>query len=331
MATATTKRPFLNTEVGKNVEGDPFAFHLEGLTASKTPHFSEASEGKDAFLGISIGVGMAADALLARAKGEYNKEDKDKYTMSEFVSLRIYGKQAEELSAIYTTGIKIAVSGKLSLRDYQKNDGTPAQEVTCDVKKLVVMGGKTTEPKLTDSIGTATYVYKDKSGTDRSIRMAQLLTGTVVGEPKLRESNGKKFFNFGIKTALPAAKVYDLANGLEARAEYGNKTITNITVFDKQAEALSRIISAGAQVVASGPVQEREYNGNVSYSMNARALGIMKLAPLPANETNAAAGPAPVGTAAAAAAEAAAAAAAAVPNSSFVDLGTDDEEGELPF
>lgn len=273
---------------------------------------------------------MAADALLARAKGEYNKEDKGKYTMSEFVSLRIYGKQAEELSAIYTTGIKIAVSGKLSLRDYQKNDGTPAQEVTCDVKKLVVMGGKTTEPKLTDSIGTATYVYKDKSGTDRSIRMAQLLTGTVVGEPKLRNSNGKTFFNFGIKTALPAAKVYDLANGLEARAEYGNKTITNITVFDKQAEALSRIISAGAQVVASGPVQEREYNGNVSYSMNARALGIMKLAPLPANETNAAAGPAPVGTAAAAA-EAAAAAAAAVPNSSFVDLGTDDEEGELPF
>ena len=83
-------------------------------------------------------------------------------------------------------------------------------------------------------------------------------------------------------------------------------------------------------MVASGPVQEREYNGNVSYSMNARALGIMKLAPLPANETNAAAGPAPVGTAAAAA-EAAAAAAAAVPNSSFVDLGTDDEEGELPF
>lgn len=320
------KKAFLNSVLGRDVEGNPYAFHLEGFTASKDPKFVEAADGKDAFLGIAIGVGRPADALLALAKGEYSKDAA--YSLGEFVGLRLYGKLAEEFSKAYKTGVKIAVSGKLGLRDYDKSDGSKGQEVTCNVSKLVIMGGKETEPQLTDSINATTYVYEDKKvGGDRSIGMAGLLTGTVVGTPALRESNGKKFFTFGLKTKLPAAKVYDLANGLSRDGYEASKTIVNVTVFDRQAETLANLLRAGAQCVVTGPVREREYNGNTSYNMNARAVGIMKLAPLPAGSE--AAGPAPAGTAAAAAAEAAGAAASTLPQSDFVDLG--DEEEELPF
>jgi len=316
------KKAFLNSVLGRDVEGNPYAFHLEGFTASKDPKFNEAADGKDAFLGISIGVGRPADALLALANGEYDKDAA--YTLTDFVGLRVYGKLAEEFSKSYAVGTKIAVTGKLSLRPYQKADGSEGREVVCNVNKLVVMGGKNVEPKLTNTIGTTTYVYRDKKlGGDRSLGMAQLLTGTVVGTPALRESNGKKYFTFGLKTKIPAAKVYDLANGLQARDNYeNNKTIVNVTVFDRQAEVLSGLMRAGAQSVVTGPVREREYNGNVSYDMNARAVGIMKLAPLPAGSPTASA---PAGSAAAAADEAA----NAVPSSGFVEFA--DEEEELPF
>ena len=323
------KKAFLNSVMGKDVEGNPYAFHLEGFTASKDPKFVAATDDKDAFLGISIGVGRPADVLLALANGEYDKNAN--YTLSDFVGLRLYGKLAEEFSKTYVVGTKIAVSGKLSLRTYQKTDGSEGQEVVCNVKELVVMGGKNADPKLSASIGTATYVYRDKKlGGDRSINMAQLLTGTVVGTPALRESNGKNFFTFGLKTLLPAAKVYDLSNGLQARGNYEtNKTILNITVFDHQAETLSKLLRAGAQCVVTGPVRDREYNGNVSYDMNARAVGIMKLAPLPAGSGSGNSNPAPTGSAAAAAGSAASAAVNTIPKSDFTDL--EDEDGELPF
>ena len=123
------------------------------------------------------------------------------------MGLRLYGKLAEEFSKAYKTGVKIAVSGKLGLRDYDKSDGSKGQEVTCNVSKLVIMGGKETEPQLTDSINATTYVYKDKKvGGDRSIGMAGLLTGTVVGPPARRHSNGMNFSPCGLKTKRPAPR-----------------------------------------------------------------------------------------------------------------------------
>ncbi len=102
-----------------------------------------------------------------------------------------------------------------------------------------------------------------------------------------------------------------------------NKRIINIVVFDKRAETLANLAKPGAMVAVTGPVREEEYNGNVSYRMSARGVGMMKFAPLAAGEDNPA-GPAPAGSAAAVADGP-----APIPSSEFMPM--EDEEGELPF
>lgn len=321
----TTKRPYLGTVVGRTVENAPYAFHLEGYAASNDPKFFPADGEKQARFSFSIGIRCAADELLARANGEYSKENT--YTMSEFVDVSLFGKDAEEVSKVYVKGMKIAVSGKLSLRTYDKTDGSTGSSVSCAVNKYALMESKNKPIKasVSENFGAVSYVYKDKTGADRVIPMAELLTGTVVGTPKLGESNGKKYFGFGLKTALPAAKVYDTANKVDAKGkEYDNgKRIVNVVVFDMKAETLSNLVRAGTMLAVTGPVREEEYNGEKNYRMSAREVGIMKFAPLPVGENNPA-GPAPAGSAAAAAEEA-----ASLPSSEFAVL--EDEDGELPF
>ena len=325
--TNTTKRPFLSTFVGRTVENEPYAFHLEGFAASNDPKFFPADGEKQARFNFSIGIHGPADELLARANGDYDKGNT--YTMSEFVDLTLFGKDAEAVSKVYVKGMKIAVAGKLSLRTYDKTDGTQGSSVCCSVNKYVLMESKNKPIKatVTDAFGAVSYVYKDQSGADRVIPMAELLSGIVVGTPRLGESNGKKYFGFGLKTAVPAAKVCDVANKVDAKdKEYdANKRILNIVVFDRKAETLSNIVRPGAMLVVSGPVREEEYNGDKNYRMRAREVGIMKFAPLAAGKENPA-GPAPAGSAAAAAE---AAANAPLPSSEFAPL--EDEEGELPF
>lgn len=327
--TNTSKRPYLGAVVGRTVENAPYAFHLEGYAASTDPRFFPADGEKQARFTFSIGIHGPADALLARAEGTYDKGKT--YTMSEFVDLSFFGKDAEAVSAIYEKGMKLAVAGKLSLRTYNKSDGTPGSSVTCAVSRYALMEtrGKSVKAAVTDNFGTVSYVYKDKTGSDRVIPMAELLTGTVVGTPKLGESNGKKYFGFGLKTASPAAKVYDAANQVDTKdKEYdAGKRIVNAVVFDVKAETLSKLVRTGTMLVVTGPIREEEYNGAMNYRMSAREVGIMKYAPVPAGEGDEGSnptGPAPAGSVAAAAEEA-----AFVPSSEFVDM--DDEDGELPF
>ena len=166
--TTTTKKPYLANIVGRTVENDPYAFHLEGFAASNDPKFFPADGEKQARFSFSIGIRGAADELLARANGS------------------LFGKDAEEVSKVYVKGMKIAVAGKLSLRTYDKADGSQGSSVSCAVNKHVLMEskGKPIVAKVTDAFGTVSYVYKDKTGSDRVINMAELLPGTVVGTPK---------------------------------------------------------------------------------------------------------------------------------------------------
>lgn len=323
--TTTTKKPYLANIVGRTVENDPYAFHLEGFAASNDPKFFPADGEKQARFSFSIGIRGAADELLARANGTYNKENT--YSMSEFVDISLFGKDAEEVSKVYVKGMKIAVAGKLSLRTYDKADGSQGSAVSCAVNKHILMEskGKPIVAKVTNAFGTVSYVYKDKTGSDRIINMAELLSGTVIGTPKFGESNGHKYYSFGLKTAVPAAKVFDAVNGNDTKnKEYdANKRIINVVVFDKKAETLANLAKPGAMVAVTGPVKEEEYNGSVSYRMSAREVGMMKFAPLPAGEDNPA-GPAPAGSAAAAADGP-----APIPSGEFMPM--EDEEGELPF
>lgn len=113
MSNTTTRKPYLANVVGRTVENDPYAFHLEGFAASNDPKFFPADGEKQARFSFSIGIRGAADELLARANGTYSKENT--YSMSEFVDLSLFGKDAEEVSKVYVKGMKIAVAGKLSL------------------------------------------------------------------------------------------------------------------------------------------------------------------------------------------------------------------------
>ena len=57
----TTKRPFLSTLVGRTVENEPYAFHLEGFAASNDPKFFPADGEKQARFNFSIGIHCPAD------------------------------------------------------------------------------------------------------------------------------------------------------------------------------------------------------------------------------------------------------------------------------
>ena len=93
-----------------------------------------------------------------------------------------------------------------------------------------------------------------------------------------------------------------------------------MVVFRKDAERLSKVLTDGAMVVVSGPVEAREYNGNTSYQLRPRlgAVTIIKFGPRADGSA------APAGTAAASAAE--------VPDPSAGGFTMDDDgDDELPF
>ena len=57
---------------------------------------------------------------------------------SEFVNIVVWGKSAEILSNYSSKGMMVAVEGRLTTRDYEKNDGTKGYitEVICEKIKF---------------------------------------------------------------------------------------------------------------------------------------------------------------------------------------------------
>lgn len=320
MANNTEKKRYLAAEVGTDAKGHPHAFHLEGYI-SKPAYFKEKTEDKMAYLGTSMGIGVNPERLMALADGSYDKTKDYGSDDGSFVTLNVFGKDAEEFSKVCNTGIRVAVTGTLEWNEYKTKSGEDARELRVLCNKVVVMGGKGVESELSSSIATATNVYTGSDGVQRSSCYAELMTGEVIGCRNLAESNsGKKYLSFGIKTKMPAKKVYDLANGSYNKDnEYDDKKrIVNAVLFDRSAEVMANVLHDGALVVATGPVSEREYNGDVSYQMRPRVISVMKFAPRPDDEAE---NVAPANSVAA----------AGTPDSSgFVPV-DDDDDDELPF
>lgn len=290
---ATEKKRFLAMEVGKDVYGNPHAFHVEGYV-SRDPYFQPATEEKKAYLGTAIGINIPDEQVMALATGTYEKGKN--YSGSTFLSVNIFGRTAEDFAKVCSKGVKVAVSGKLEWREYTARDGSPVKELRVLASHIVVMGSRNVEPVISNNIGIATRVYKGKDGVERSQAYAELLSGTVIGAGGLRtSSSGKKYLSFGIKGLMPAKKVFDLVTGAKGDGSYEQKYIINAVLFDRQAEILASIIRNGAEVVCTGPVSSREYNGDVSYQMQPRVCSIMKFAPQDASQA-AAATPAPSGS-----------------------------------
>lgn len=321
MANNTEKKRYLAAEVGMDAKGHPHAFHLEGYI-SKPAYFKEATEDKAAYLGTSMGIGVNPERLMALADGTYDKAKDYGSDDGSFVTLNVFGKEAEAFSKVCNTGIRVAVTGVLEWNEYKTKDDADARELRVRCDKVVVMGGKGVTSEASSSIAVAANVYTGSDGVQRSINYAELVTGEVIGCRGLATGgSGKKYLSFGVKTKMPAKKIYDLANGAYNKDnEYDDKKrIVNAVVFDRAAEALSNVIRDGALVVLTGAVTEREYNGDTSYQMRPRVTSIMKFAPRAEGET--ADNAAPAGSVAA----------AGVPDSSgFVPL-DDDDDGELPF
>lgn len=325
--TTTTRKPsFLAAELGRDPKGNPRAFHVEGYV-SKPAYYREATGDKKSFLSTSIGLNMSAERMMALADGSYSK-DVDYGENNGFLKLVLFGEEAEKFSQQYAVGVKVAVTGRLEWNDYVTKDNTPGRELQLFVDYFVVMGGKTKEPIIGNNIAAVTREFTDKDNVKRTTAYAALMSGKVVGCNGLKYSeSGVPYFSFGVKTSMPASKIYALTNGLfNKEAEYDdNKRIVNVTLFNRSAEAMSKLVDNGAIVVCSGPVKEREYNGNLYYEMSARVCSIMKFAPKAEAATGESAAPAPENTASAAAAQYA--------PPSFDDFKElfDEDDGELPF
>lgn len=310
--------------VGKTVKGDPYAFQLEGYISSSAPYFKEASGEKNAFLSTSIGLPCASDMLLALAKGEYDREKA--YTGSEFADLKLFGQRAEKFSSVLNKGRRVIVAGLLKEEAFTRKDGTPGQKLVVEVDNLIDAGSRkdSIDPTIGDDIAVITMAYTTKDGVNHTVPMACTMSGTVIGCRGLATgSNGIPYLSFGIRTKMPAEKINDLVNGTYSKdkAYDTKKTIVNVTVFRKEAERLAKVLTDGAVVVVSGPVEAREYNGNTSYQMQPRlgAVTIIKFGPRPDGSA------APTGTAAAAAAE------TPDPNAGGFAILDEDGDDELPF
>lgn len=333
--TANNRKFYSVASVGKTAKDTPYAYALEGYVASATPFFKAAEGDKKAYLNVSIGLSGSKARLMDLANGTYDKE-KDYGDKDEFASVRIYGEAAEKLADKLVRGRHIVVSGALSLQPYtSKTTGAEGEELVITADNVVDLGARKTgvEPAISANVGVANRSYTTKDGVVRTENMATGMIGTVIGCKGLSVSEkGIRSLAFGVKTNLPAEKICDLANGANTDGkEYDIKrTIVNVVFFNDQAERLSKIVRDGAIVVTAGPVEARDYNGNVSYQMRGRSLVMGKYAPMDAPGAPAPA--AVAGTAAPAAAAVAAADAAALGDDAsgyFVPM--DDDDGTLPF
>lgn len=287
-ATATTvaatntdtnnRKKFLPAERGLTASGRPHAFHLEGYI-SKPPYYCAATADKDAYLGFNIGVGSSPGRLMALADSTF---DKDYGEANGFVRVNIFGTRAEELNDIYAVGVRVAVAGNIAWREFTTKEGKPGRELIVAAEYAIVMGGRTTQAQMADNIGYATRVITGKDGVSRSYGYAELVTGEVVScNPLNVGPTGTEYLSFGIKMNMPAEKVYALSTGTHTqKREYDTRRrVMNIVVFRKSAVALANVLRLGVQVVVSGPVEENDYNGNLSYRIQARACSIMKFPP----------------------------------------------------
>lgn len=273
-AEANKNRPFTAANVGMSAKG-PFAFHLEGFV-TRDPNLMPPVEGKKQMVTTSIGISGNAWAVLARAEGTYSKETE--YPENEFVDLVVFGKTAEEFSKAVTKGSKVAVSGHIQRRDYTK-DGETRESVSVVVDGFVVLATKKQTGELRANMVPATAITTAEDGKETTTPTACLVNGTVVGLKTLGTGkSGKSYLQFGLRTQVPAEKIYDLAVGQWSKDKSydDKKTIVNMTVFGATADRMAKLLKPGMEMAVTGRIEKQEYNGNISYQMMPFTLSVMK-------------------------------------------------------
>ena len=277
-ATTTRRSAYKVAQVGKTVKDVPYAIMLEGNVASAAPYFNEKTADKKAFLSVSIGIRGSVERLMARANGTYEKGKtygvigEDGLEKDEFVDLHLFGDLAEKMSKVLVKGRRVVVSGPMKMEDYKRKDGTPAKRLVINVDNIVDGGSRkdSVDPTIGDNIAVVTTTYTGKDGVVHNTPMAGTVSGRAYVTNGLQTGgSGVPFFTFGLKTNMPAEKVFDLANGSYSKdkAYDEKKTIINVTVFREGAERLSKVIANGAIVCVAGSIEAREYGGNISYQM----------------------------------------------------------------
>ena len=277
-ATTTRRSAYKVAQVGKTVKDVPYAIMLEGNVASAAPYFNEKTADKKAFLSVSIGIRGSVERLMARANGTYEKGKtygvigEDGLEKDEFVDLHLFGDLAEKMSKVLVKGRRVVVSGPMKMEDYKRKDGTPAKRLVINVDNIVDGGSRkdSVDPTIGDNIAVVTTTYTGKDGVVHNTPMAGTVSGRAYVTNGLQTGgSGVPFFTFGLKTNMPAEKVFDLVNGSYSKdkAYDEKKTIINVTVFRESAERLSKVIANGAIVCVAGSIEAREYGGNISYQM----------------------------------------------------------------
>lgn len=323
------KKIFLASDVGMR-GADPYAFHLEGFVAT-TPYFKEGTQDSNAYLGVSMGVRGSAEAIFDRATGNWSR-DKSYPEKDGFVRLKFFGSAAEEMSKIMTIGRHLVVAGKLEKEEpYEDKDGNTREPIAVLTDGLADLGSRKNNIPATigKNVVGATQTYTTKDGIIHNVTTACLVQGTIISVAPLASSaRGTAYLRFGVRTRLPAEKVFDLANGVNvAGKEYDkSKRIINVVVFNDMATRLSKIITQNTQVVITGEIAENEYNGNISYQMISRDLTIMQYAPKEASAAENTAAPA-TATSGMTAENTQTATDSA--KDCFID--PDEDDGELPF
>ena len=278
---ATPRAVYRAADVGKS-GSKTYAFHVEG-NLTRDPELRPASD-KGSMLLISIGIGMGAHALMAKAKGEAVEEDPED---KPFVSLVLYDKLADSLSVDGKKGEKIAVCGEM--KEYPNKNGEKNVEIVVDNYTLLPREDGTMNTRLT----TVTRSFKTKAGEEKSNATVTLLTGKVVGlHPLETDHNGNPLLRCGLKTVkIPAEKIADVALRGKAQESYEDdaKNIVNLAFFGVDAERKSKLIRDGMKISVTGRVGESDNEGKTYVSVYPQVISVIEW---PANEAGTASAPA---------------------------------------
>lgn len=67
-----------------------------------------------------------------------------------WVACALWGSRGQKLEQYLTSGSKVAVSGDIDVRAYSAKDGTAKAEMTCNVQRVTLQGGRDGERATTD-------------------------------------------------------------------------------------------------------------------------------------------------------------------------------------
>lgn len=324
---------------------EPYVGMVTGFTLkSKDPVLHPEKDGKKEWVESSININDSVAAVFARAEGTYQQGAAyDENTFLTLAAFQGLGKRVMDIAK----STRVAVSGRITKSEYNKQDGTPAASYRLLADSVQILGDGAS---LNRFCAVQTQVYDGKQYPKVSGLMAEVTKVGQLGSDK----NSRAYVFVQAKIALDARELMDRAFGTwsKDKSYYKDSTIT-LVYNGKAAETRMdpnspNCLKVGQLLCVSGTVDKNDYQGKTYCRVRVNRSLIAK-------NVDEGAAPTTNGASAAAATEneepavpaankgkgrkkAAASAPAPepdVPNTataaeSFADLGSEDEE-DLPF